>query len=249
MSQPEAQAENGDARKRPLSFCVVVDSHLSEEATRGILNTILDAGLADAADMLESDMDGDMRQQAQDAVDMDVHAPVLLDQPHLSASQATAPATPSALLGEGESLTVYAEAYAADDNGDGPTLAEFEVDQAFFDRLSRLHTVCVENNLTEARAEGGPDWGPYGIEDKLRLENHELVVTGAGDFWYTADVRHADYHVETRAVNIADFIEIVRSARAQGDEYMKCGYWSDDDAEAAIADHRDAKDEAFPSPH
>lgn len=242
---PEAQTPSPVEPRRSMSFCVIVDSHLPVDDTRTILNTILDAGLADAARTVETDVDGELRERAQHAIDMNVHAPTLLDQPRVSPS----PTESKAPLGGGEILTVYAEAYAADDDGDGPSLAEYQVDAAFLERLSRLHAVCVEHALTEVRVNAGPEWGPYGIEDELRLQNDELVVTGAGDFWFVADVKHNDYHVETRSLNIAAFMESVRSALTEGDDYLVCGEWFEDDAEEAIAEHRDAKEAAMPSPH
>ncbi|MGH8156591.1 MAG: hypothetical protein ACREPQ_00595 [Rhodanobacter sp.] len=249
-----AQQEQGEARKRPLSFCVVVESSLPEEEARTIVNMLLDAGLAEAHRTLETDIDDELRQHAQDAVDMDVHAPVLLELPRLSTFPPPQPAAegvlPSLLKPRADfDLPVYVEAYAVDDNGDGPTLAEFKVDSAFIERLTRLHTVCVENDLREARVQDGPDWGPYGIEDDLRLQNHILVVTSTGDFWYSASVKHADYAVETRAMSVETLIERVHSAIAKGDEYLQCGDWDDEDAIEAITEYRDAKAAASPTPH
>lgn len=145
------------------------------------------------------------------------------------------------LFGQAESLTAYVEAYAVHDAGDGPALVAFAVDKAFVERLSRLHDVCVQNDLCEVRADAAPDWGPYGIEDDLRLENHELVVTGLGRFWYRAAVVHADYHVESRLLSIGEFVDRCRSALAEGKAYLVCGEWGEEDPEAVIAAYRDAK--------
>lgn len=93
------------SNKRPLSFCVVVESHLSAEDTQKILRTILDVGLADAADTLESDVDDEARQTAQDAVDIDVHAPTLLELPPLSTFPPHVPAVEAALSEQCASLS------------------------------------------------------------------------------------------------------------------------------------------------
>lgn len=137
-------------------------------------------------------------------------------------------------------LTAYVEAYATSHYGDGPELAAFTVDTAFVERLAQLHDLCIAHHLDEVRVSDAPDWGPHGIEEDLRLEDHVLVVTGLGYFWYTARVDHADDHVETRLLKIPDFLDHVMAARAQGRNTVVCGQWSQD-AEATVAAYREAK--------
>lgn len=112
-------------------------------------------------------------------------------------------------------ITAYVEAYAADDHGAGPTYATFNASDTLIEELLELQQLCADHGLSEVRVFRACSWGPEGIEDALRLQNDELVVCN-GDFWFRADVRHADYHVETRAQDIDGFVETIRGC-APGD--------------------------------
>lgn len=102
--------------------------------------------------------------------------------------------------------SVFTEAYAISDFGDGPLYAEIRASKAFCERLLELQEICATHALSEVRSHGGPDnWGPEGIEDELRLANDELVVCGE-TFWFTARPKHADYTVESRAIRIRDLV-------------------------------------------
>lgn len=152
------------------------------------------------------------------------------------------------LLNAGQSLAVYVEAYAYSDTGDGPGLAAIDVNAALIARLERLRALCAFHGLTEVRVNGSPDWGPRGIADQLRLQNHELVVTPAGDFWYVAQPKDADYHVETRAIGIDDLLRRVTLAVKAGESFVQFGEWDDEDAAEFIDNYREAVAGTSPSP-
>ncbi len=323
------------SKKRPLSFCVVVESNLPEDEACDVLNALLNAGLAEAARTVESDIDGELGQLAQDASDMDVHAPSLMELPPLSTFPPRVPAAEAALrdqcaslppdervhhvvttvlcdgtvslhralriafpeaadapppamdipntllaeqlqawvnchvreqspaprpameppLAAGESMTVYIEAYAERDDVVGPSLVALEVDNVLLNRLTSLHTLCVDDELPDVfdstfheEWSGNPKWGPHGIEDELRICNPEWMVTRGGVFWCQAEVKvveafvpnDEDYRIASRKMSIADLIERIRSAKAQGDDHVVGGDWSQEDADKAIAAHREA---------
>lgn len=108
--------------------------------------------------------------------------------------------------------TVFVEAYACSDYGDGPQYAKLIVDQAFCEKLLRLQKLCVENCLTELRICDSPDrWGPGEIENECRFTGPELVITPSS-FWFVDQPKHASYHVETRAQDISAFVNVVATS-------------------------------------
>lgn len=128
--------------------------------------------------------------------------------------------------------TIYIEAYACSDHGEGPTYAIIDASDALIRRMQQLQELCKTAELSEARVVLGCDWGPDGIEDDLRLQNHELVVAG-DSFWFRADPKHADYHVETRLQDIDAFVNAVRAR--EGDAPLTFGDYSDDEWENVLA--------------
>lgn len=115
---------------------------------------------------------------------------------------------------EARQLTVFVEAYAVSDHGDGPVYIILEVTRELAHRLAELRDLCDAHNLSEVRAWGGPkSWGPSGIEEELRLVDDELVVSG-GTCRFTAHPKHADYCVESRAIEICDLIRTLDEAEA-----------------------------------
>ena len=109
-----------------------------------------------------------------------------------------------------EAAKVYIEAYAASDNGDGPRFAEVWATQEFLARLNRLSGLCTEHSLSELRVFDSPEaWGPGDVAEDLRLTGGELVVT-ENSFWFVDAPKNTDYHIETRAQNIAQFCDMVK---------------------------------------
>ncbi len=97
-------------------------------------------------------------------------------------------------------MKIYAKAYNTSENGDGPEFAVFTADAAFLDRLKKLQSLVVDNELSSVRVAAYPDvWGPGDIEDELRLQGGELVVTNQM-FWFEDQPKHQDGHIETGAI-------------------------------------------------
>jgi len=95
---------------------------------------------------------------------------------------------------------------ATSDYGDSPIYAAFKVTQAYIDGLRRAADVAQEHGFTEVRKPDGPDWGLD--EDELRLESPEISINPGGSagayFLFIDRLRHADYNIESRAIDLID---------------------------------------------
>ena len=113
-------------------------------------------------------------------------------------------------------LKIYAKAYSTSAYGDGPEFAVFTADAEFLERLKKLQTLVVENKLSSVRVDAYPDvWGPGDIEDELRLQGGELVVTNQM-FWFEDQPKHQDGHIETGAICFKTLLDDI--AKSKGDE-------------------------------
>lgn len=115
---------------------------------------------------------------------------------------------------------VFLEAYTTGNGllGDGPTYALVVADAHFRAQLGRLQKLCTKEALNEARISYAPQmWGPEGVEDEMRMECPELVVTQSS-FWFVDRGRHSDAQVETRQTSVQHFLEAV--ANASGPIYL-----------------------------
>jgi len=115
---------------------------------------------------------------------------------------------------------VFLEAFATGQGllGGGPSYAKVSVGSHFKAQLHRLQGLCVNNELTEVRISYAPDmWGPEGVEEEMRMESPELVVTKT-DFWFVDRGRHSDGHVETRTQNTKELFELL--ANSNGPIYL-----------------------------
>jgi hypothetical protein len=93
-----------------------------------------------------------------------------------------------------------------------PTYARITAGVTFMAQIKRLHTLCQKEQLNEVRLSYAPDmWGPAGVEDSMRGECPELVVTQSS-FWFADRGRHQEGHVETRSVSILHLTQALASA-------------------------------------
>lgn len=115
---------------------------------------------------------------------------------------------------------VFIEAFATGQGllGGGPSYAKLAVGGHFTAQLQRLQALCEKNALTEVRISYAPDmWGPEGVEDEMRMESPELVVTKT-DFWFTDRGRHSDGLVETRSQGVKELFDML--ATTDGPIYL-----------------------------
>lgn len=107
-------------------------------------------------------------------------------------------------------ITVVVGAIATSDYGDSPNYAAFRVTQDYIDRLRRAADVAQEHGFTEVRKPDGPDWGLD--EDELRLEYPEISIKPGGSagayFLFIDRPRHADYDIESRAIDLKDLQKV-----------------------------------------
>jgi hypothetical protein len=109
---------------------------------------------------------------------------------------------------------VYLDAYSTESGSleIEPRYAKITAGATFMAQLKHLHTLCQKEQLTEVRMSYGPDmWGPTGVEEAMRMECPELVVTQSS-FWFADRGRHQDAHVETRGVSILHLTQALASA-------------------------------------
>jgi len=95
-----------------------------------------------------------------------------------------------------KTVKVLLDAYGTSEYGDEPSYAVCEVTQKFITRLEELQRLCDTADLTEVRAVGSPEWGPGNIDEELRLQNGELVVS-SNSFWFTDYPKYGEYTIET----------------------------------------------------
>jgi hypothetical protein len=109
-------------------------------------------------------------------------------------------------------VTVFVDSFAENEYGDGPSFAKIEVDDAFIERLRKLQSICEQYNFSEVRVYASPEmWGPNGIEDELRLQCAELVVS-MRSFYFTNYPKYGNYAIMSRGLDIDQFCREVQAA-------------------------------------
>ena len=115
-------------------------------------------------------------------------------------------------------VVAYFEAYVPNQYYIELTFAKLEVDDAFITKLVILQGVCKTYHLSEARKSFGPEWFPEKDADELRLVTDELVVANNA-FWFRADIKHTDLHVETRSFDIDSFVRLLGTGQTRFGDY------------------------------
>lgn len=102
-------------------------------------------------------------------------------------------------------FTLYWEAYACDEWGEGPAWAKLEITQVFVDELHKLQTQCLRDKVSISVDRTVIEWD---CDDTLRLRGDEMHVTPSS-VWFSAYPKHASYSVETRLMDIKDLFEAI----------------------------------------
>lgn len=122
-------------------------------------------------------------------------------------------------------------AHATGGYGDASYCA-FLVTPAFIARLTAVAAICKTNGLSEARFYEAPQlWGPAGIEEELRLHCAEVVVTIAGDFWFTDTPKHGDYLIQSDSWTVDELAKVL------DEETSEIAFHDDDCRDAYEEDH------------
>lgn len=109
---------------------------------------------------------------------------------------------------------IFIEAYACDEYGDGPRYAKVIVNDEFVTKIKTLSGLIDAHGLSQVRVYMSPeDWGPRKVADELCLQGEELVVIGGGEFWFTANPRHADYSVNTSIRSIDSVLKGIEAGQ------------------------------------
>lgn len=105
-----------------------------------------------------------------------------------------------------ESRMVVARAHSTSDLSDGPLFAGFQVTPELLVRLESLRGVAAANALSQVHVVAYADWGPGDIDNQLRLQDPEMIVSGNGQLWFSDRPKHSDYLIETVPIDIADLL-------------------------------------------
>jgi len=140
------------------------------------------------------DPDGDVEQITED----DYRGLVSSSEPPLAPNIAPIPAKPFEMVISARTLNEFA---------DGPAYVVVTVDQNMVDRLIRLRRICVENELEAVTDRACPD--RWEREGDLYIRGDNLRVTHYGAFWFEAQLKHADYGVETLYLDIDPLLTVV----------------------------------------
>ena len=115
-----------------------------------------------------------------------------------------------------QNKTIWFSAKSSHDFGEDPQYGRFILTEKLAEPLAFLKSLAEQHSLTELRVCAGPDqWGPRNddgesFEDEARLQGHELVVT-TSDFWFVAQPKRDDGHVESHAISHADLQKVIDS--------------------------------------
>jgi hypothetical protein len=104
-----------------------------------------------------------------------------------------------------EPFTLVVEARATSEFGEGPEYAEVTVTPDFIEHLLKLSRLCEEHGLESVSVDEGPDL--WDREGELRIRGDSLRVW-KDTFWFEAHPKHADYNVETVAIDIASLASV-----------------------------------------
>jgi hypothetical protein len=107
--------------------------------------------------------------------------------------------------GEFEPFKLVVEARAASEFGEGPAYAEVCVTPEFIEHLLKLSRLCEEHELESVTTTDAVD--RWDRQDELRISGDSLRVCG-DYFWFEAHPKHADYDVETAAIDIASLASV-----------------------------------------
>lgn len=119
----------------------------------------------------------------------------------------------------GKPFDLYWEAYACSDLGESPGWAKVAVDQAFLDQVLATQALCVDKKLDHIALDFNAEWDD--VQD-LQIRDTQLIVTEYS-FWLRASPRYANYHVETRSIEI----EYLRGVLGTPTVRYECLAWAD----------------------
>lgn len=114
---------------------------------------------------------------------------------------------------------------AADENYTAPDYCKVSLTQEFVDRMLKLQALCVEQDLSELREWRRVEWGgkdtDLGEDESWRMEMEELAV-GKNSMWLSAEPKHGNYRVESRAIEIDKLVQALQTKVSPTDYLVWC---------------------------
>lgn len=105
-------------------------------------------------------------------------------------------------------FTVFFEAHSISDYGDSPGWLIVDIDETWLENLARLSRLAADNQLDWVQESAGEYWDDW---ERFRLDNELFCVTAGGSAYWETYPKHANYHIETKAVSVRDLGELLRS--------------------------------------
>lgn len=103
-------------------------------------------------------------------------------------------------------VELYIDAFACSEYADGPAWAMVYLTQEFINELLRLQSICKDNRLEFAvKSAYADDWQN---QEEYRLTDDKLYVSQSS-WWFRSQPKHADYHVESRYIELEDLFAVL----------------------------------------
>lgn len=112
-----------------------------------------------------------------------------------------------AAIPEIEPFEFVVEVRATNEFVSGPEFAVITVDTAFVRNLVRLHGLIKANGLGDVGVSYCPK--QWSQDEQFLIRGDTLRVTNGGSFWVEGHPKHSDWGVETRAIDLDDFLKVV----------------------------------------
>jgi len=109
-------------------------------------------------------------------------------------------------------IDLYIDAFSCDAYGEGPAWARVSLTQEFLDELLRLRELCENNRISKVTKHYHAD--EWDRSESLRIQDDTLEI-GWTSWWFRAQPKHTDYHVETRLINIKDMLAVLAGGTDQ----------------------------------
>jgi hypothetical protein len=127
-----------------------------------------------------------------------------------------------------EPFTLVVKAYPTSNFGEGPEYAEISVTPDFIEHLLKLSKLCEDHGLQSVTTSDAVD--RWDMDHELRITGDSMRVWD-GTFWFEAWPKHADYHVETLAIEIASLASVA-ALSSEGAGFRRIGdkvFYADSD--------------------
>lgn len=129
--------------------------------------------------------------------------------------------TPAHGIVLGEPVELLMSCFCTNEFGSAPAYGKVTLTQQLVDRIFALRALASEHNLSELRDFYPIEWGGQDpdLDEEWRMELEELVV-GGHSMWFLASPKHANYNVETRAIELNLLKKVLSSRDSDKSDYL-----------------------------